>query len=181
MMDLMTAIKGRRSIRNFEDKDIPDDLLDQVLEAVRWAPSWSNTQCWEVVVIKDPAQRQKILETFPPKGNPALKAVAKAPVVLAMCARRGESGCYKGGTTTKFGDWFMYDLGIATQNLCLTAHALGLGTVIVGLFDHNRAGKALNLPQLHEVVSLIPIGYPAKTPSAPRRRETAEFIHNDKF
>ncbi len=181
MMDLMTAIKGRRSVRKYEEKDIPGDLLNQVLEAVRWAPSWSNTQSWEVVVIKDPAQKQKIVETFPPKGNPALKAVAKAPVVLAMCARRGESGCYHGTAITKFGDWFMYDLGIATQNLCLAAHALGLGTVIAGFFDHDRAAKALKLPQGHEVVTLIPIGFPAKTPAAPRRKETGEFTHHDTF
>ncbi len=61
------------------------------------------------------------------------------------------------------------------------AHHLGLGTVIVGLFDHDRAKEILNVPADYELVVLIPMGYPAKTPSAPKRREIEEFTHYDKF
>ncbi len=75
----------------------------------------------------------------------------------------------------------MFDLGLATQNLCLMAHDLGLGTVIVGLFDHDGAKQILNVPAGYELVVLIPMGYPAKTPSAPERREIEEFTHYDIF
>ena len=101
--------------------------------------------------------------------------------MLALCAERERSGFYKGQAITKFGDWFMFDLGIATQSLCLSAHKLGLGTVIVGVFDHNRAKEILNVAEKYEVVVLIPLGYPAKDSPAPRRREIKDFSHRDTF
>ena len=75
----------------------------------------------------------------------------------------------------------MFDLGIVTQNICLTAHSLGLGTVIVGLFDHESAQKIINVPDGHELVALLPMGYPAKTPKAPKRKEISEFTHQNTF
>ena len=180
MGELMKAIKDRRSIRKYEDKMVPDDFLNQVLEAVQWAPSWANTQCWEIIVVKEQATKQKLQETMG-KGNPATKAIVDAPVILAVCGKLKSSGYYKEQVTTKFGDWFMFDLGLATQNLCLAAHDLGLGTVIVGLFDHDKAAQALGLPEGYELVSLIPLGYPAKISSAPKRREIGEFSHPEKF
>ncbi|MCK8601517.1 nitroreductase family protein [Desulfoferrobacter suflitae] len=180
MGELMKAIKDRRSIRKYEDKMVPEELLNQVLEAVQWAPSWANTQCWEIVVIKESATKQKLQETMG-KGNPATKAIVDAPVLLAVCGKLKSSGFYKDQVTTKFGDWFLFDLGIATQNLCLAAHDLGLGTVIVGLFDHAKAAQIVGLPEGYELVTLIPLGYPAKISSAPKRREIREFSHYEKF
>ncbi len=181
MSDLFESITERRSVRKYEEKDIPEEVLHQVLEAVRWAPSWSNTQCWEIVVIKDVSVKKKMQEAFPPKGNPAFKAIVSAPVLLAVCGKLNTSGYYKDMVTTKFGDWFMFDLGLATQTLCLAAHNLGLGTVITGQFDHDKARQVLNVPQGYELVSLIPMGYPAKRSSAPKRKELAEFTHYDGF
>ncbi len=179
MGELMDAIKGRRSIRKYEDKPISEEQLNQILESVRWAPSWTNTQCWEVIVVKDPGLKEKLSETL--IKNPATKGMVQAPVVLALCGKLNSSGYYDGKVTTKFGDWFMYDLGIATQNLCLTAYDLGLGTVIVGLLDHKKAAEILGVPEGYELVTLIPVGYPAKSPEAPKRREIGDFRHEDKF
>lgn len=179
-MELMEAIVGRRSIRNFEDRDLSDEQIDQLLEAVKWAQSWANTQCWEVIVVRNPETKEKLQATLA-KGNPATKSMVQAPVVFVMCARLKSAGYYKGQVTTKFGDWFMFDLGIAAQNLCLRAHDLGLGSVIVGLFDHDEAKKILQVPEGYEVVVMIPVGYPAKVPSAPKRREISEFTHYEKF
>ncbi len=181
MADMMDAIKGRRSIRKYEDKPVSPEDLSQVLEAVRWAPSWANCQCWEVVVVSDKTIKEKLQGTLPPKGNPAFKAMVQASIVLALCAKKGVSGFYKDVSTTKFGDWLMYDLGLATQNLCLAAHDLGLGTVIIGAFDHEKAGRAINLPEGYEVVTMIPMGYPAKIGSAPKRRSVDEFVHDNAF
>jgi nitroreductase len=135
MSDFMEIIKGRRSIRIYQDQEITEEDLNQVLEAIRWSPSWANTQCWEVIVIKDSAIKQKLQETLS-TGNPSTKAIGEAPVVITFCGKLQSAGYKKGQSTTKFGDWFMFDLGIATQDLCLAAHNLNLGTVIVGLFDH---------------------------------------------
>jgi nitroreductase len=107
--------------------------------------------------------------------------MVEAPVVFALCGKLNTSGYYKGEVTTKFGDWFMFDLGIAAQSLCLVAHDLGLGTVIVGLLDHEKTRHVLGVPQGYEVVALIPVGYPAKESPAPRRREIGEFTHRDRF
>lgn len=181
MPEFVDIVKTRRSIRKYEDRSVPPEMLNTILEAVRWAPSWANTQCWEIVVVRDPAVKQQLQAALPPKGNPAAGAMLQAPVVLALCGRLKSSGYYKDQATTKFGDWFMFDLGIACQNICLTAHALGLGTVVVGLFDHDRAGAVLRMPPGYELVAMIPLGFPAKISSAPNRREIGEFTHQDTF
>jgi nitroreductase len=180
MADLMNIIKGRRSIRKYLDKEVPEELLNQVIESVRWAPSWANTQCWEIIVVRDQANKERLQETLV-DVNPAKKAVGQAPVVLVICGKLESSGYYKGQVTTKLGDWYMFDLGIATQTLCLTAHDLGLGTVITGLIDHNKAREILGVPEGYEVVALTPMGYPAKESTAPKRREASEFVHYEKF
>ncbi len=180
MCDLIGIIKGRRSVRRYQDKSIPEDHLHQILEAVRWSPSWANTQCWEVVVVKDPAMKERLKETLSPT-NPARKAITEAPAVIALCGKLRISGYYKGQAATQLGDWFMFDLGIATQSICLAAHSLGLGSVVVGMMEHDKTSKVLGVEEGYEVVALIPVGYAAKDSAAPRRREIKEFMHVDKF
>ncbi len=179
-MDILDLMMARRSVRRFEPRDVPEELLEKVLKAVQWAPSWANTQCWEIIVVKDPSLKESLQETLA-KGNPASKAMVEAPVVLVVCGKLQSSGYYKGQVTTKFGDWFMFDLGLATQNLCLMAHALGLGTVIVGLFDHEKVKSLLGVPEGYEVVAMLPLGYPFAPSSAPKRREISEFLHRERF
>lgn len=180
-MDFLDIIRDRRSIRKYLDKEVPQEALEQVLEAVRWAPSGGNIQPWEVIVILDPDTRTRLGETLG-KGNPGRKAVVNAPVLLALCGKVKIPETYRNDVVTKFGDWwFLFHLGSAAQNLCLAAHALGLGTLMVGFFDHDRASEILQVPEGYEVVVLIPLGYPAKAPSPPARRETSEFLHQEKF
>jgi len=180
MEDVIQLLKERRSIRNYSDQEVPEDLLQTIFEAIQWTPSWANTQCWEIVVVKDPSVKEQLAESVP-ASNPAYKSVLKAPVVLAVCAKLGTSGYYKGIVTTKFGDWFMFDLGLATYSICFTAHTLGLGTVVVGLYDHNKAKAVLKLPEAVENVALIPLGYPTKIPKAPKRQNVSDFVHYDTF
>jgi nitroreductase len=181
MSEFMDIVRTRISIRKYEDREVPPETLHTILEAVRWAPSWANTQCWEIVVVRSRTAKEQLQAALPPKGNPSVGAMAQAPVVLALCGRLKSSGFYKDQASTKFGDWFMFDLGIACQTICLTAHALGLGTVVVGLFDHDKAKAVLQVPQGYELVAMIPLGYPAKISAAPNRREIAEFTHQDTF
>jgi nitroreductase len=179
-MDLVEAIKGRRSIRKYKPDPVSEEALRNVIEALRWAPSWANTQCWEVVVVKDPKVKAE-LATALSKTNPALFALTDAPVVLVLCGKKGVSGFKKGEAVTVKGDWLMFDTGIAMQNLCLTAYSLGLGTVVVGLFDHKRVEEILGVPPNVEVVAMTPLGYPAAEAGAPKRKEPSEFIFYDKY
>ncbi len=180
MAELMEVIQKRRSIRVYQEKEVSESDINRILEAVKWSPSWANSQCWEIILIRDAETKKKLQETLP-KTNPAGKATGQAPVVLAVCGRLGSSGFYKGQTTTKFGDWFMFDLGIVTQNICLAAHDLGLATVIAGLLDHDKAKGVLGVPEGYELVTLIPLGYSGKDSSAPKRREIEKFTHWEKF
>ena len=182
-MDLMEAIKGRRSIRKYKPDPVPEETLQKIMEAVRWAPSWPNTQCWEVIVVKDQKVKSELATTLIhiPKSNPAGSSMTEAPIVLVLCGMKGVSGCYKGQPQTAKGDWLMFDTGIAMQNLCLAAHALGLGTVVVGRFDHKKVAEVLGVPQNVEVVAMTPLGYPTAEGTAPKRKEPSEFIFYEKY
>ncbi len=179
-MDTIECIKTRRSVRKYKSNPVSKEDLNKVLEAVRWAPSWANTQCWELVVIDDPEVKKQLQETLPP-GNPSYSAVVDASYVIAVCGKKGLSGYKKGEPMSVYGDWMMFDLGIATQNLCLTAWSLGLGTVHIGFFDHKKAKEVLGLPEDVEVVELIPLGYPDHEPKAPPRKSLSDFVHWNRF
>ncbi len=179
-MDLMEVIKGRRSIRKYKPDPIPEEALNAVLEAVRWAPSWSNTQCWEVIVVKDSGVKSE-LATVLSKGNPALSSMTEAPLVIVLCGKKGVSGFKKGEASTAKGDWLMFDTGLAMQNLCLAAHSQGLGTVIIGSFDHKKTEGLLGLPEDVEVVAMTPLGYPATEGIVRKRKEISEFVFNEKY
>jgi nitroreductase len=180
-MDLIEAIKGRRSIRKYTDEPVTDADLAFIFEAARWAPSWANTQCWEFIVVKDPETREKLAATLTTK-NPAKKAFTQAPIVLVACAVKGKSGYYNGNPATDRGDnWLMFDTAIAIHNLTLAAHSIGLGTVHVGLFDFKAAEKVIDLEDAYTVVELIPLGHPAQEGKAPPRREVEAFVSYEKL
>jgi nitroreductase len=179
-MDVLEAIKGRRSIRKYKPDPLPDDMLDEVLEAVRWSPSWTNTQCWEVIDIREPEIKARVAETLP-SGNPALSSLRDAPVLLVFCAIQNLSGFKRGEAMTDKGDCFMFDIGAAMENLCPAAHSLGLGTVIVGLFDANKVGSPPGVPENISVLAMTPLGYPQKEVSAPGRKELADFVHFETY
>ncbi|MEW5736483.1 MAG: nitroreductase family protein [Thermodesulfobacteriota bacterium] len=180
MAEFFQTLMERRSIRNYTDQPVSGEELQKILSAVQMSPSWANCQCWEIVVVSDPEIKSALGETLA-KGNPAAKCFSRAPLVLALVAKKNTSGFYKGVVTTKFGDWFMFDMGICCQSLCLAAQDLGLGTVVVGLFDQDRAAAILKVPEGFDLVSLVPLGHPEKVPSAPKRREISEFSHKNVF
>lgn len=180
-METLEAIKTRRSIRKFSDQPVEPEKLQAVLEAVQQAPSWSNRQCWSLVVVQDQAIRTRISElsfvesffsTYGYKSNPAQKGLAQAPIVLVACADPQQSGDLRGE------QYYMADLGIATQNLMLAAHDLGLGTVFVGVFDEEQLKGLLGIPPHIRIVGLFPLGYPAgEAKGGPPRKPLSEFVH----
>jgi len=190
-MELMEAIKGRRSIRKYRPDPVPEEALQTVLEAAKWAPSWSNTQCGRLVVIRDKDTKSKLADTL--KGikagrtNPADGAVRTAPVVIAACAELGVTGYYRDESgenklaTDKGEAWFMFDVALAMQHISLTAHSLGLGTVHIGLLEAAEAGRILGVPDNVVVVELMPLGWPDEEPAARPRKETNEFVFSEKY
>jgi nitroreductase len=184
-MDLMQAIKERRSVRKYRPDPVSDEDLNAVLEAARWAPSWTNTQCWRFVVARDPETKQKLAgalkDLAPGVENPSAGAIRSAPIVVAACAELGKSGYYKGEQATNKGDWFMFDVALAMQNLTLAAHSIGLGTVHVGLFDDSAMGEALEVPEGVAVVELTPLGYPDEAPNAPPRKDIADITFRERY
>lgn len=179
-MDVFDAIRGRRSVRKYKPDPVSEEQLNAVLEAARWAPSWANTQCWNFVVVRDVRLKERLAETLSPT-NPAIPAIKEAPIVIVACAEKGRSGYKRGEVVTDKGDWFMFDVALAMQNIALAAYALGLGTVHVGLFDAQKAAEILDVPPGVVVVEMMPVGYPAEQPTAPRRKELGEFVFFEKF
>ncbi len=177
MDDIFTT---RRSIRRFQDKPVAPETLAELFEAARMAPSWGNKQCWELVVVQAEADKKTLSGFLSPK-NPATKSVELAPFVIGVCGNPLNSGFYNDKQVTRYQHWFLYDLGIISQNICLKGHQLGLGSVIVGAFDHRAAEEFLMIPSGYELVALIAIGYPNHAPSAPKRRAVSEFVHYDRF
>ena len=179
-MDIMQAIKERRSMRKFTTDPVSDDLIDTILEAGRWAPSWSNIQCSRFIVVRDAQLRAQIAATVP-SFNPAAKAVKAAPVMVVVCGEMGKSGYYNGEQSTDKGDWYMFDAALATQNMILSAHSVGLGSVITGIFDAEAVAKTLEVPAEFRVVTLFPLGYPAGQPKVPPRKPLADIAFRDRF
>ncbi|MCK4698216.1 MAG: nitroreductase family protein, partial [Dehalococcoidia bacterium] len=101
--------------------------------------------------------------------------------LIVACAELGRSGFKKGEAATDKGDWFMFDVALATQNLTLAAHELGLGTVHVGLIDAEKIEEILQVPEGVRVVELIPLGYPAEQPEGPGRKELSEIVFHEKY
>lgn len=190
-MDVMQAITERRSIRKYRTEPVTEEALHTILEAARWAPSWANTQCWRLIVVRDEETRSKLAETLrgtrTGRKNAATEAVRNAPVVIVACAERKLSGYYKSEdeqrvpATDKGEWWFMFDVGLAMQNVALAARALGLGTVHVGLFDASEVARILGIPENIAVVELMPLGRPDEEPPTRPRKAISEFVFDERY
>ncbi len=178
-MDLFEAIRGRRSVRAFTESEPPGDYVEKILEAGRWAPSWANSQCVRYVVVRDAERIRRLRETMPEK-NPARPAFDSAAFVLAVVAKHGLAG-YKRGEPVADRAWHMFDAALAVQNVSLAAHSLGLGSVIVGLFDWRAADEVLGVPEGYETVCLVPFGYPKGEPPTPPRKPLSELLSQETF
>lgn len=174
-MNATECIKGRRSIRAFEEKPVSHELIEQLIETASMAPSWKNTQVTRYIAVEGAAKDAlaKCTNIWAGNGN----IINGAPVVIAICAISGRSGYERDGSfsTSKGSGWTMFDAGIATQTFCLAAHEAGLGTVIMGLYDDNAA-EVLQIPEGQELVALVALGYPAVSPDAPARKSVSDLL-----
>jgi len=178
-MDVMEAILTRRSIRKFKPESIPQDSIIHILQAARWAPSWKNSQCPRMVVITDSKIQEEIAHNL--AGNRAFNGARTAPVLIAVCAKMGESGLGASGPAAEKDDWYMFDCGLAVENIILSAWSLGLGSVIIGHFDTPAVARIIDLPEGFALVNLIAIGVPDENPEAPPRKALEQVSNLNKF
>lgn len=179
-MEFYEVVEKRKSVRVYKSDPIPGESLNRVLEAFRAAPSWANTQAWELVLVSDIDIKKQLQQTVSDR-NPSSSAIADAPVVVCAVGITGLSGFYKGQVSTGRGDWVLFDMGIATEHLALAAAAEGLGTVHVGLFDYKKAGEVLGLPGDRTVIELIPLGYSAYEPRKVPRKPLQDFVFKNRY
>jgi len=168
---LLALLKGRRSIRRYKPDPVPQEMIDQLLEAGRWAPSASNRQPWTFIVVRDEAVRRELAQhaayyfvrwTF----------VEQAPLMIVLC----------GDARSRIYRRFLHeDIGLAGSQIMLQAKALGLGTCWLGGIDRAAIARALKLPKHLEVVGLLTVGFPMEDPEPPPRKPLAEIVHYDVY
>lgn len=169
-MDVMEAIKARRSIRSYLDKPVEEEKLKRILEAGRLAPSASNRQEWRYIVVKDKAMREKLM--LAAKGQ---KFVLEAPVVLVACAVTDEHKMTCGQLC------YPIDTAISLDHISLKAVEEGLGTCWIGAFYEDQVKKILSIPDEVRVVELMILGYPKIFPAPTSRKNLEEIVKYEKW
>jgi len=183
-MTVLDAIKQRRSIRQFLDRQVPEDAKQILIEALRWAPSAGNLQSRKFYFVLNEDLKRKLASAV---GNPGLipkmKKIAKitlkrfhmieAPLVIVACMDRsivqryGERGEHL---------YAIQDVAVSIMSMMLAAHELGLGSLWLGAFNERAVVEALNLPGSHRPVAIIPVGYPMHIPAPPPRKQAEEVV-----
>ena len=178
-MDLITGIKERRSVRKFQDKKVPRELLEEIVAVAAYAPSWKNAQIARYIIVDDEAKIKALASEKCVYGFTSnSKVIENAPALLLLTYVKNRSGFERDGSfSTKKGDgWQAFDAGIAAQTFCLAAWEKGLGTVIMGYFDEDEIRKVVEIPADQALGALIPLGYPAEKPVAPPRKDAAKLL-----
>lgn len=174
-MTTTECIKNRRSIRKFTDQPVPHELLEQIVETASYAPSWKNTQITRYIAVEG-EKKAALANCTDWSGN--TRIMESAPMVIAVTFVKGRCGYERDGSfsTPKGDHWQMFDAGAASETFCLAAYEQGLGTVIMGLFDEEKASELLNIPEDRELAALIAVGYPDEAPAAPKRKAVEELL-----
>ena len=162
-MDVQDAIKARRSIRKYERKPIPDDVLSALLEAARLAPSSNNKQRWSMVVVTDDATKQRLVSA---SGNQKFV---------------GECSAYIVGVCDPGAGFSAVDIAIALDHLSLRAVELGLGTCWIGFFDADEIRDVLGIPADRDIPICMTVGYPSAVPAARNRKRSEDLFHRDRW
>jgi nitroreductase len=168
---LLELFQERRSIRHYQTDPVPEEMVDAILEAGRWAPSANNLQPWAFIVIRDDlilsqvAQYARYLSPTPPP-------LVEAPLLIVLC------GIVRDRI---YHEYLNGDVAMAALQMMLQAKALGLGSCWIGSMDREAIGGVLRIPDYYEVVSVLAIGYPAEEPEPPPRRPLQETVHYDLY
>ncbi|MBD3179580.1 MAG: nitroreductase [Candidatus Latescibacteria bacterium] len=171
-MDLYKAIEGRVSTRKYRPDQVPEELLEKLLEAARLAPSGKNGQPWRFIVVTENETRKKLMAAC--KGQ---KFIYEAPVVIVACGY--EEYAYK-----KMGGYWNslpVDIGISLEHLILAAEAEGLGTCWIGAFLEEEVREILSVPDEVKIVAITPLGYPEGKKVHTSRKKLEEIVMHEKW
>lgn len=171
-LEVFEAIKGRRSIRKYKPQPIPDEVIEKILEAGRWAPSGGNIQPWIFIVVKDRATLEMIRKVSP-------GYLGTAPLAIIVCSDKRRAFQVGG----RLGRDYMTiaDCAMAVQNMLLAAYALGLGTCVVKSFSSIALKEILEIPDGIEPELIVVLGYPDERPAIPHRFPIEEITYLDKY
>ena len=167
-MTILDAVKNRRSIRKFLQKEIPNTILEDLKEALIWAPSAGNLQARKFYFVFEKKTKEKL-------AIAALNQnfILKAPLTIVACTDSHIGLHYRERGVNLFA---IQDAAASIMGMMLVAHELGLGSVWIGAFDEIEVSKILNLPDNLRPVALVPVGFPLSIPSAPPRVSTEYAI-----
>ncbi|MCT4673981.1 MAG: nitroreductase family protein [Prolixibacteraceae bacterium] len=177
-MDAITMIKERRSVRQFKDQKVDRELMKEIVDIARWAPSWANFQVARYTLVDDKSIIQK-LGTDGVKGfSYNVKTLENAQGVAVLSFVKGKSGKLDKDeyATNKANVWEVFDAGIACQTFCLAAHAKGVGTCIFGVIDDKAISSIVGLPEEETVATLIVYGYEEGDHAAATPRKQVDDI-----
>ena len=164
MTAFLDLAKSRRSVRRYRPDPVPEELIEQVLEAARWAPSGMNMQPWEFVVITDEDLKRQVGRQAVFYGMRS-QQVHEAPVVIAVCGHH------------RRGPFVRDDCMFAGANLMLAATDLGLSTCWVGGFHEEPIKQILNVPNEVSIVGLVTLGYAQGDTTPPPKRDLSSMVH----
>ena len=167
-MHILDVIIQRRSIRDFKEQDIPLELIDGLIEALRWAPSAGNLQSRKFYFVFDQDIKKKLA-----KAALNQTFIARAPLAVVACLDRNISGRYGDRGVNLYS---IQDVAASVMNMLLTAQAMGLGTVWVGAFNEFEVLEILDLPQNLRPIAIIPVGFPSKVPRPTSRVAREELV-----
>jgi nitroreductase len=165
---VLEAIKKRKSVRSYQQKEIPRDILHEIMEAARLAPSASNRQPWKFVIVQDKELKRRVMEASL-LHNRVQPFITEASAIIVGCAT-SVSNVMPNGIPSHY-----VDLSIALEHISLQAAELGLGTCWIGAFDQGKVQEILNIPEDITIVCLMTLGYPAGN-SLQRKRKPLEDI-----
>jgi nitroreductase len=170
-MDVLEAIRTRRSVRDYTPEPVPDELLREVLQAGVASASGGNVQPWGFVVVQAP-ERVAGLRSLAPG------IIGQPTAIVVICLDR-ERARKLGGAGGEQAAWL--DIGLATQNLLLAAHGLGLGACPIGSFHSRGVCTFLDLPPAVKPILLLALGCPAAKPASPGRRALADVCFAEEW
>lgn len=177
-MEGIECLKTRRSVRRYTDELISHETFEEIIEVARMAPTWKNTQTLRYILVQDEDLIAKITEDCLLGFEHNAKTLSKCRNLVILTQINGICGYEKDGSfsTSKETGWEMFDAGIAAQTFCLAAHTKGIGSCIMGVFDDQKVGGLLGLPEGQTVAALIPIGVPKFAPDPTPRKDVGELV-----
>ena len=177
-MSFTECISGRRSVRKFKTEKISEEIFRKIITAASFSPSWKNSQTVRYIIVENEALKNELAETCVSDFKLNYDNIINAPALILVTTIKNRCGYERDGSfsTAKGTHWESFDAGIAAQTLCLAAHAEGLGTVIMGIFDEEKTIKAAKIPDDQKLSTMVAIGYPDETPLMPKRRGLDELM-----